>query len=119
MLQRRCLNGVEILSVDINDIKKALRLTANKIRSEHPEITEIILFGSFSKDDFTPYSDIDIAIMVRHTSRSFIERQDAFIDYFSEIPFDVNLVIYTEDEVKKMQGNSSHFIREVKRGLQL
>lgn len=119
MLQKKFLNGVEILSVDKTGMVKALQDIAERIRQEPSGVKEIILFGSFSQDEFTPHSDIDIAIMLDKSDKKFIERSDEFIDYFSEMPFDVNLIVYTSGEVNKMVKEESIFIREILKGTRL
>lgn len=119
MLAKRYLDGVEILSINNESLKEKLREIAYKIRREHQEVKEIILFGSFSRNNYTPYSDIDIAIIVGETEKKFVERQDDFIDYFSSLPFDVNLVIYTKKEFHDMFERGNNFIREIRGGLGL
>lgn len=119
MLVKKYLDGVEITSVDKNILTETLKKIAERIKVGHPEIRKIYLFGSFSKNNFMPYSDVDIAIIVAFNNKNFIIRQDDFIDYFREIPQDVNLLIYTESEIKKMQDANSIFIREVLDGVEL
>lgn len=119
MLQRQYLDGVKILSVDENNLRESLKRIAGKIKAEHPEVIEINLFGSFAKKDFTPYSDIDIAIIVKKTDKSFIERTDNFIDYFIEVPFDVNLIVYTTQEINQMVKDGGSFAIEIKKGIRL
>ncbi|MCS7287480.1 MAG: nucleotidyltransferase domain-containing protein, partial [Anaerolineae bacterium] len=34
------------------------------MRREHPRVREVVLFGSFARGDFTPRSDVDIAILL-------------------------------------------------------
>lgn len=98
---------------------KRLKEITNAIKLKHSEIKEIILFGSFFKRDYTPRSDIDIAIVIDKTDKKFIERADEFIDYFTELPFDVNLVVYTSEEITKMTKSKNHFIREIMNGIRL
>ena len=119
MLQRKLLNGVEILSVNVNKVKKVLKQISSKIKKQHPEVVKIILFGSFAKNDFTPYSDIDIAIIVKETFKNFVLRQDDFIDYFKKLNFDVNVVVYTLDEIKKLKKENNMFVKDILRGIQL
>lgn len=119
MLQRQYLDGVEILSVDEKKIIKKLKEIAEEIKLKHSGIKEIILFGSFSKKEYTPQSDIDIAIVIDKTEKKFIERADEFIDYFSEIPLDVNLIVYTFEEIDKMAKSENYFIREIMDGIRL
>lgn len=119
MLQKQFLDGVEILSVDANSLKKSLQEIAARIKAEHPEVNEIILFGSFSKKDFTPYSDIDIAIIVNETDKKFIERVDDFVDYFTGLPFDVNIITYTSGEFEQMLKTGNSFVIEIRNGVKL
>jgi len=36
-----------------------------------------------------------------------------FLDYFKEVPFDVNIIVYTKDEIEKMEKDNNIFIKEV------
>lgn len=119
MLQRQYLDGVRILSVDENSLRESLKKISVRIKAEHPEVNEIILFGSFSKKDYTPYSDIDIAIIVDKTDKRFIERPDDYIDYFIDIPFDTNLVVYSREEIDRMVMSGNSLAIEIKKGIRL
>jgi predicted nucleotidyltransferase len=119
MLQRKFLSGVEILSVDINKIKKDLKNITLKIKRNHPEVVKIILFGSFAENNYTPYSDIDIAIIVEKTSKNFVLRQDDFIDYFKNLNFDVNILVYTQNEIEKLKKENNKFVKEILQGKEL
>ncbi|MEM2615868.1 MAG: nucleotidyltransferase domain-containing protein [Thermoplasmatales archaeon] len=95
MLLKHSYNGVEVLSLDKEELKWQLKKVGQKIKLDHPEAREMIVFGSFLKDNYTPYSDIDVAIVVERSEKKFIERIDDFIDYFLEIPLDINVLVYT------------------------
>ena len=64
-------------------------------------------------------SDLDIAIIVNDTHRKFIERQDDFIEYFLNIPFDTCIVVYTSQEINQMIKSGNKFIMEIKEGKKL
>ena len=113
MLQVQSLDSVKILSVDYNALIKGLKKACHKIKINHPETLKLLLFGSFSKGDYTPESDIDILIIVRQTDIPFLERRDMFLDFFKDIPFDLNILVYTEAELKKMLGEGNPFIQRV------
>jgi len=72
-----------------------------------------MLFGSFHRLNYTPESDVDILIVVDRSDDNFLERKDRYAVCFDEIPFDVNLLIYTQDEIKKMLANGNLFIKDV------
>ncbi len=120
MLQVQYLGSVKIESVDYNTLIKNLKQACRNIRKKYPDTIKILLFGSFAKGDYTPASDIDILIIVTNIEIPFLERRDLFTDFFSEIPFDVNMLVYTEYEIDKMQKENNLFIRQVlKEGRQL
>jgi predicted nucleotidyltransferase len=119
MLLEKYLDGVRILSVDEESLRESLQKIAGRLRAEHSEVKEIILFGSFSKNDYTPYSDIDIAIIVDRSNKKFIERSDDYIDYFIDIPFDTNLVVYSSEEIDRMIMSRNSFAIEIRKGIRL
>lgn len=119
MLQKKYFDGVEVVSVNEDELRAALNDAAGRIRREHPEAEELILFGSFAKGNFTAYSDVDIAIIVERAEKKFIERQDEFIDYFLSIPLDVNVLVYTRSEIEGMLKKRNSFIREILKGVRL
>jgi uncharacterized protein len=92
---------------------------SSEAKREHPEVIEIIWYGSFTRRDFTPYSDIDIAVIVKNSGKRFVERQDDFVDYFRKVPLDVNLVVYTPDEIERMSQGGNRFAEEILSGLRL
>ncbi len=47
------------------------------------------------------------------TGKNFIERSDKFLDYFSMIPFDINIVVYTVEEKERMVRAKNSFIQEI------
>lgn len=115
MLQVKYFNGVKILSVDKKELEKKLKKIVGEIKKDK-NVKEIICFGSFFKDEFNPTSDIDIAIIVEKSKRNFIERSDDFIDYFKNLKIDVNMVVYTKEEFKKMLKQKNSFMLEIKSG---
>jgi predicted nucleotidyltransferase len=83
MLQGKYYNGVEILFLDEEKIFNKLKEIAEKIKKEKNKVKEIILFGSFAKNNFLPPSDIDILIILEESEIDFLKKQDEFVDYFS------------------------------------
>lgn len=104
---------MKILSVDYNALFKSLQEICNKIRQEHNHVKKLFLFGSFLKGNYTPESDVDIMIVVEQDDTPFLERRDLFSDFFLDIPFDVNLLVYTENELHNMLKKGSLFIKGI------
>ncbi|MGB9768863.1 nucleotidyltransferase domain-containing protein [Dictyoglomus turgidum] len=113
MLHEKLLGSVKILSVDYDALINKLKEISFFIKEKNSKVIKIMLFGSFARGDYTPESDVDIMIIVKNSEKPFLFRADEFLDYFKEIPFDVNIIVYTKDEIEKMEKDNNIFIKEV------
>ena len=104
---------MQISSINHAQLIDELERICNQIKKGNQSVRRIFLFGSFQKENYTPGSDVDILIISGATPIKFLERRDHFIDYFASIPLDVNLIVYTEDEIQKMINSKNIFIRNV------
>ena len=52
-------------------------------------------------------------IIVKHDDTPFIKRKDLFSYFFEDIPFDTNIIVYTEDELNMMLKKGNLFIKNV------
>ncbi len=69
------------------------------------------LFGSYATDTFGPASDVDLLIILRQSSKRFLERIPDFLPENLTICCDV--FPYTEGEIKKMQSEGNPWIRHI------
>lgn len=113
MLYERFLNSVKITSIDREKLDDALSTIVRNLKQQHPEIRRVFLFGSFARGDYTPESDIDILIVCAHLEVPFLLRSGIFIEFFRPLPFDVNLLVYTEEEIRRMEEERNPFILAV------
>lgn len=104
---------MKILSVDYNALIDNIKNACDRIRVENRQVRKACLFGSFQHRNYTPDSDIDILLVVAHDNHGFLERRDKFINYFKDIPFDVNVVVYTESEINKMLRKGNLFLKNI------
>jgi len=107
MLRKRSSNSVEIMSIDRDSLLRELESIAEQIGSNDPTVCEVRLYGSFWTGNFTPLSDLDLLILVSDSEQRFLQRSDAYRDYFLHLPLDTDIKVYTlqEVEVMKEQGN--------------
>lgn len=119
MLRREYWDGVEVISVDEYELIRRLEEIATRIRIAHPEVQEIVLFGSFARGDFTPRSDIDVALVLERSEKPFLERADVFADAFTGLPLDVNLVVYTREELERMWREGNPLAQAIVDGIRL
>lgn len=113
MLQIRSSGSVQIKSVKYKALLERLQEIAEVIRREKPGIKKILLFGSFAKKNYTPESDVDVLIVIRQCDVPFLARRDIFEPFFEGIPFDVNVLVYTDGEIERLMSRNNAFIREV------
>jgi len=118
MLRTRSYGTVEVTSVDREALLAELDGSAQRLGRELSEVEEIHLFGSFARGDYTPESDVDLLVVVTRSEVPFLERPDRFRDFFSTIPLDVNLTVYTREEVDRLRQDASGFLRSVEAGAQ-
>jgi predicted nucleotidyltransferase len=119
MRQRRFSDGVEIISVDDQALRQRLEEIAVQIRAKHPEVEEVVLFGSFARGDFTPRSDVDVAILLSADGEPFLQWADRFLDAFSDLSLDVNLLVYMREEMNRMLAEGNRLARAIVEGVRL
>jgi len=116
MLREKLSGSVRIFSVDYEALLKSLKERASRIKQDRLDVKRVLLFGSFAKGNYVPESDLDILIEVKDSPVPFLERRDAFVDYFTGLPFDLNILVYTEREMEKMLEEKNAFIMAATEG---
>ncbi|MEM1946433.1 MAG: nucleotidyltransferase domain-containing protein [Candidatus Caldarchaeum sp.] len=56
----------------------------------------VVLIGSLAKGTYTPFSDIDLVIVVRESAEKTVDRIPRYID--PSLPLDVEPLVFTVDE---------------------
>ena len=110
----RSLNSAEVKVYKV-DRQRIIRLVrkyaANLVRTGKAEL--VILFGSFARGDYTPFSDIDLLIISNNVSDNPVERLK---DYMTpELPLDVEPRVYTRDEFYRLAMEKRRIIGEILR----
>ncbi len=108
--------SVRVFSVDRDGVEKAITRWAAGIRRTHPEIERIYWFGSWAHGTPTPRSDVDVCIVVSHSSKSYRHRA---ADYLPELPIPIDLFVYTREEFDRLAEHSPGVYREILRGREL
>ena len=80
------------------DVIPIVKVAAEKIKKLHG-VVRIGYFGSFAHNDQVPGSDIDIFIELEKDERRWIDRMDDFIDYFKDVPCQVEIFAFTTIEM--------------------
>ena len=84
--------------IDREDILKRIKEWARGLRKD-PSVLAVVLFGSFARGEATPMSDVDILIILSHSTSSFEER----ILKYRPIGLGVSVEVfpYTFEEAKR------------------
>ncbi|CAD7776762.1 MAG: Nucleotidyltransferase domain protein [Candidatus Methanoperedenaceae archaeon GB50] len=97
------LPSVRIRFLDRGEILRELKELSLTLKKERQDVISIILFGSLAKGNYTGGSDADIIIIVKHSKKDLVERIFEFRKYFLNCSIPVDVLVYTEEEIKKMQ----------------
>jgi predicted nucleotidyltransferase len=103
-MQKQSFNSVKIFSVDVAAVRRSVDEYARELLAEHPEVEEVIVFGSFENDTYAPGSDLDVFIVLREASDSPRDRIPRFLPNKSlSVPVDV--FPFTRAEIEERRGS--------------
>lgn len=112
---KKSSNFVKVVFADKNKVLHQLKNYAEELKETSPEIERIGLFGSYATDTYGPASDVDLLIVLRKSSKRFLDR---IPDYFPDkLCVGCDVFPYTKKEIEKMKGENSpwvcHVLKEV------
>jgi predicted nucleotidyltransferase len=102
---------VKIVFADKDEVLRQLHRFITELKRTRPEVVMVGLFGSYATDTFGPASDVDLLIILRKSSKRFIDRIPDFIPENLSVGCDV--FPYTSEEVEKMKQDGNHWIRRI------
>lgn len=105
-------NSVKIVFLNRNKLLHQLKQIARRIQSDHPEVSEIRIFGSLARGDQTGMSDVDILIILEHTiEKDPLHKILTFLPYF-EIDRGVDILVFSRSEIEhRLTGGDDNFNR--------
>lgn len=84
------MSSVRVFSVDVPAVRREMDEYAREVLAAHPEVEEIIVFGSFENDTYAPGSDLDVFIVLREANDSPRDRIPRYLPNKSlVVPVDV------------------------------
>jgi len=101
-------NSVKVFFADKDKVLRELRDLAEKLRQADPTVQRIGYFGSYVTDSFGPASDVDLLIILRGSSKRFLDRIPDYIPDNLSVGCDV--FPYTEEEIEKMKRDNNPWI---------
>ena len=91
------MSSVIVKSVDEANVRRCVDQYAAGLLSAHPEIEEIVVFGSFANGTYAPGSDVDLFIVLSRSDRSVRDRIPDLLP--GAFPVGVDLFPYTREEI--------------------
>lgn len=106
-------NSVKVVFADKANVLRQLKDYAKSIKCKHPEVERVGFFGSYANDTYGPASDVDLLIILRESSKRFLDR---IPDYLPEnLSVSCDVFPYTNEEIEKMTQEGMPWIRHVLR----
>lgn len=78
------------------------------LTDRHPEIEQVLLFGSLARGDAVPGSDADLMLILRESSLPFLERSVRYRPV--GVGLGVDVFAYTRAELEAMLSNGNTFV---------
>lgn len=89
-------------------VRHALAEYVRFITARHPEIEEIVLFGSLVAGTPVPGSDVDLLLVLEESDRMFRDRIPTFLP--SGFPVGMDVFPYTRGEIERMKRETNRFV---------
>ena len=83
------------------DVGRSLHAWVERIVREHPELAGVGVFGSYVRTDWGMGSDLDLIILVEHSTLPF-ERRSVYW-HTDDLPVPVDVLVYTEEEWRRLR----------------
>ena len=111
------MSSVRIIFTDPADVTAAVSSYAKRLRSERPEVVSLYWYGSWVNGDYSPASDADICVVVKHSDLSRRDRLPLYLPEF--FPVGVDLCVYTVEEFTALEQGHSSWYRTITEGKKL
>jgi predicted nucleotidyltransferase len=109
----KSLNSSVLRWPNSREVTSAVERWSRALASQRADILRIGIIGSYGRGDWGVGSDLDLIIVVKDSSERFEER-NLGIDV-SSLPVPVDLMVYTEDEWRKLSEEGGRFYKTVMR----
>jgi uncharacterized protein len=99
--RRQFLSSVEIKSVNLAEVRRRTDEYARELLATHPEVEEVIVFGSFVEGNYAPGSDLDVFIVLQKADEPPRERIARFLP--TQFPVPVDPFPFTRAEMAELR----------------
>lgn len=107
-------SSVKITWFDTQAVWTALRRFVCELARSHPEVEQVIVFGSFVRGQAVPGSDVDLLIVLNDSPLPFGERLSLYRPQ-GRTPVDVDVFPYLQQELEEMLQQGNFFLTQALR----
>jgi predicted nucleotidyltransferase len=101
--------SVKIHWLDSQSVIEKLKIVARQMKARHPEIEQVLLFGSLARGEAVPGSDADLLVILSSTTQPLMARIPHYLPV--GLPLGVDVFPYTQEEIDRMLAEGNSFIR--------
>jgi uncharacterized protein len=110
----RSLDSPVLIWPNRAEVIAGVRAWAERQHAQHPELVRIGYFGSLNDGKrYGVGSDADIVAVVTHSARERWYERPLDFDHPSEVPVDMDLFVYTEEEFATILARGDLFSRDM------
>lgn len=103
-------DSVRIFWLDRAAVLDELKTAVRGMKAAHPEIEEVLLFGSLARDEAVPGSDADLLVILSSADEPFLGRIPRYLP--GGLSVGVDAFPYTRAEIAAMLQDGNLFIEQ-------
>lgn len=89
----------------------------SSLLGQRPEIVNVGYFGSYSRGNYAPGSDFDVLMEVAASRKAFRDRPFEYLP--EKFPVDVDLLVYTSQELAELRAKKAALVAAIDRDFRL
>lgn len=100
-IQKKSYGSATVFWLNRELLLEEVESAARDLLGDVQNAEKVVLFGSLAEDRATAFSDADLLIVVEGSEKRFIDRPEEFRPYFEEVDVEVDLFVYTREEISE------------------
>jgi uncharacterized protein len=100
--------SVKVTFTNRDQILIALKNLIQEWAQQHPELEQVILFGSFARGDYFPGSDVDVLLILENSDQPLLYRIRKFLP--THFPVDIDVFPYTRHEIERFMNDPQSLV---------
>jgi UTP:GlnB (protein PII) uridylyltransferase len=101
---------VQVFWLNRPEILNRLQSAVKELTRRHPEIEQVVLFGSLARGEAVPGSDADLLLVLRESREPFLERSARYRP--AEVGIGLDLIVYTQQELAELQAQGNALVAQ-------